>query len=127
MKQIPDTLDFRQILEQLQVELVRATQGRDELAIETSPDSLDQIQHASERDYAMGSLERRAERLREVRGALQRMRDETFGICGECEESISLKRLAAVPWAALCIKCQQAADQQQTELAPDYDSFAMET
>ncbi|MCX6596240.1 MAG: TraR/DksA family transcriptional regulator [Acidobacteria bacterium] len=127
MKNIPEALDYRQILEQLQIELVRETQGRDELAIETSPDSLDQIQHASERDYAMGALERRVERLREVRDALQRIQQQTYGICDECEESISPKRLAAIPWAPLCIKCQHSADQQEsTALEPAYQSFAME-
>jgi DnaK suppressor protein len=127
MKNIPEALDYRQILEQLQMELVRETQGRDELAIETSPDSLDQIQHASERDYAMGALERRVERLREVRDALQRIQQQTYGICDECEESISPKRLAAIPWAPLCIKCQHSADQREsTVLEPAYQSFAME-
>jgi DnaK suppressor protein len=34
----------------------------------------------------------------------------SFGVCGRCEEEISLKRLAAVPWAPFCIVCQEAAD-----------------
>jgi PAS domain S-box-containing protein len=33
--------------------------------------------------------------------------DGSFGSCAACEESISLKRLQAVPWADHCIQCQE--------------------
>jgi DnaK suppressor protein len=45
--------------------------------------------------------------LREISGALRRMEQETYGICAECEEPISAKRLDAVPWARYCIVCQE--------------------
>ena len=31
----------------------------------------------------------------------------TYGICPECEEPISTKRLDAVPWARYCVTCQE--------------------
>jgi DnaK suppressor protein len=46
--------------------------------------------------------------LREISGALHRIEQETYGICAECEEPISAKRLDAVPWARYCITCQEA-------------------
>jgi DnaK suppressor protein len=48
--------------------------------------------------------------LSEVRAALNRVHLGTFGICLDCEEEISPKRLAAVPWASLCIVCRTAAE-----------------
>jgi DnaK suppressor protein len=36
--------------------------------------------------------------------------DGTYGICKECEEPITEKRLKAVPWAKYCIKCQESSD-----------------
>jgi DnaK suppressor protein len=45
--------------------------------------------------------------LREIAGALHRIEQETYGICAECEEPISSKRLDAVPWARYCITCQE--------------------
>jgi DnaK suppressor protein len=99
---------FRRTLENRQAELGKG--NRESLAIEASPDELDRIQNAGERDYAMGNLERDALRLREVRRALDRIRAGTFGVCGGCEEDINPKRLAAVPWASSCIVCQAAAD-----------------
>jgi DnaK suppressor protein len=46
--------------------------------------------------------------LREINDALHRMDTEQYGICLECEEPISQKRLDAVPWAKYCVICQEA-------------------
>ena len=46
--------------------------------------------------------------LREINDALHRMDTELYGICLECEEPISAKRLDAVPWAKYCVTCQEA-------------------
>jgi len=45
--------------------------------------------------------------LREISDALHRMEQGTYGICLECEEPISGKRLDAVPWARYCVTCQE--------------------
>jgi DnaK suppressor protein len=34
----------------------------------------------------------------------------TFGICLDCEEEISMKRIAAVPWATACLACRAAGE-----------------
>ncbi len=44
--------------------------------------------------------------LREISGALHRLETEQYGVCLECEEPISEKRLNAVPWARYCVPCQ---------------------
>ena len=46
--------------------------------------------------------------LREINDALHRMDTEQYGICLECEEPISQKRLDAVPWAKYCVTCQES-------------------
>jgi DnaK suppressor protein len=48
-----------------------------------------------------------AKLLREVNGALLRIETGAYGICQECEEPISVKRLEALPWAKYCVKCQE--------------------
>lgn len=45
--------------------------------------------------------------LREIADALHRIDTDTYGICPECEEPISPKRLDAVPWARYCVTCQE--------------------
>ena len=113
---------FRRTLENRQNELGNENRNRDALAIETSPDQLDRIQHASDRDNAMDNLERRSKRLREVRAALRRIDAGTFGSCVECEADINPKRLAAIPWASCCIVCQEAADREQKAHWTDIDA-----
>ena len=45
--------------------------------------------------------------LREISDALHRIEHGTYGVCLECEEPISVKRLEAVPWARYCVTCQE--------------------
>src|SRR5258706_3336219 len=104
---------YRRALKDRQTELGIGNGNREALAIETSPDELDRIQHASDRDFALSNLERNSSRLREVRTALRCIDAGTFGICANCEENINPRRLAAVPWASFCIACQEAADRGQ--------------
>ena len=106
---------FKKILENKQDELERIVRNRDAITIEKSADALDEVQHASERELAIRNLDRESNLLRNVRLALRRINDESFGICLHCEEEISPKRLAAVPWAPFCIQCQEQADRNQEQ------------
>jgi DnaK suppressor protein len=103
---------FRRALEKKAAET--GSGNREGLVIETSSDELDRVQNANDRDYAMSNLERTSNRLGEVRSALQRIGLGTFGICAGGDASITLKRLAAVPWTSYCIVCQEAADRAQS-------------
>jgi len=105
----------REILERKEAELVRGLRMRDGIAIERSADQMDEIQYASERDLAIGNVDRESTLLRDVKGALRRIHEDSFGSCIECESAISPKRLAAVPWAPRCIQCQEAADRDGQE------------
>jgi DnaK suppressor protein len=104
---------YRQVLEAKQAELADVLMRRDEIAIEKSPDAIDEVTRAAERELAIRNLDRESNLMRNVRAALHRIDHGTFGVCGHCEEDISPKRLAAVPWAPYCIKCQEAADRHE--------------
>ena len=106
---------YKEILEKKQDELERVVGNRDAIAIEKSADALDEVQHASERELAIRNLDRESNLLRNVRSALRRIEDGNYGICLHCEEDISPKRLAAVPWAPYCIQCQEEADRHQAD------------
>jgi len=101
---------FRTALKNKKAELESANRSRGALAVEAYSDELDRLQHGQERDLAIGTLDRNSKLLREVRIALSRIDAGEFGICLDCEKEISMKRLAAVPWTASCIVCQEAAD-----------------
>ena len=44
--------------------------------------------------------------LRDVESALDRLGSGEHGTCANCGDSISPKRLQAVPWATYCLDCQ---------------------
>jgi DnaK suppressor protein len=104
---------YKSVLEAKQADLAHMIRNRDGIAIEKSPDALDEVQYATERELAIRSLDRDSNLLRNVRAALDRIEEGSFGVCLHCEEDISPKRLAAVPSTAFCIVCQEIADRSQ--------------
>src|SRR3981081_4067449 len=112
---------FKEVLENKQAELAKVLRNRDGITIEKSPDALDEVQHAAERELAIRNLDRESQLLRNVRGALRRLDEGNFGVCLHCEEDISPKRLAAVPWTPFCIQCQEISD--RSHQTGDSESF----
>src|SRR5580693_8811788 len=114
---------YRTVLETKQADLVQMIRNRDGIVIEKSADALDEVQYATERELAIRSLDRDSNLLRNVRAALDRIEEGSFGVCLHCEEDISPKRLAAVPFTAYCIVCQELADRCLHEGAEDLDEL----
>jgi DnaK suppressor protein len=108
---------FQEALETKAAELDRVLRTRDDIVIEKSADQMDEIQFALERDLAIRNVDTESKLLRQVRAALRRIHDGSFGSCIDCELAISPKRLSAVPWALRCIQCQAAADRDGQERA----------
>ena len=105
---------FKNMLHTKRVELVRALGRRDGITIERTADALDEVRLAAERELTTRTLERESKLLTDVRGALSRIADGSYGACQECEEEISHKRLRAMPWATKCIACQEQADRDES-------------
>lgn len=115
---------YREILEAKQAELAQVLRNREGITIEKSPDALDEVQNAAERELAIRNLDRESNLLRNVRAALRRMDEGAFGVCVHCEEDINPKRLNAVPWTPFCIQCQEMADRKQDSSgSEDFDDL----
>src|SRR5438094_9193136 len=114
---------YKAMLESKQADLSAGLRNREDIAIEKTPDAIDEVQLAGERELAIRNLDRESNMLRNVRGALSRIADGSYGTCLHCEEEISPKRLNAVPWTAYCIKCQEAADRHEFETVDAHDSW----
>jgi DnaK suppressor protein len=109
---------FRQILEAKRNELHAGGSDREEILISNEAEEFDRLQQQLNREVAIRNLDRESKLLKEIRAALKRMDEGTFGICLRCEEDIPEKRLKAVPWAAYCISCQETIDQQRSAGEP---------
>jgi DnaK suppressor protein len=111
-----DLNQFRAVLTARVAELERFTRNRDGITVERSADQLEEVQAASQRALAVCNLDREFSQLRDARAALRRIGEGSFGTCRECDEDIHPKRLAAVPWATFCIRCQESADRNVEEM-----------
>ena len=60
---------------------------------------------------SQASGRRREATLKMIEVALQRLDDDEFGVCRECDEPIARKRLEFDPTATLCIECATKLEQ----------------
>jgi DnaK suppressor protein len=116
---------FTNLLRAKQTELSASMRNRDEIVIEHAPDALDQVQLMGERELAIRNLDRDSNLLRQIRRALSRIANGSYGVCLYCTEDILPKRLAAVPWAAFCIKCQEQIDRREIEVDEKIELLAV--
>jgi DnaK suppressor protein len=100
----------KQVLKSKIRESATTTSLRDSIRIHQVADPVDMTQEAAEREMAMENLDRETALVRRLRAAMGRIDDGSYGMCLECEEPISPKRLNAIPWAERCIICQEWAD-----------------
>jgi DnaK suppressor protein len=101
---------YKRMLEDKEQQLVVGLRNREAITVEKTPDMLDEVQLAGQRNVAILNLDRESILLRSVRSALARIANGSYGVCLHCEEAIRPKRLNAVPWTQYCICCQQIAD-----------------
>ena len=92
---------------------------REEIAVENTPDTIDGVQNAAERDLAISQLESDSNQLQSLKFALERVADGSYGTCLRCDAEISATRLNAVPWAPHCIRCQDILEHERQGLAEE--------
>ena len=67
-----------------------------------------------EMDFAL--MEMKAESLGKIDEAIRRLETGVYGVCAECGAEIAEARLKALPFATLCVSCQEREESQQAEL-----------
>ncbi|MEW6025753.1 MAG: TraR/DksA C4-type zinc finger protein [Planctomycetota bacterium] len=65
-----------------------------------------------EQDFSLGLLEGEDIELKEIDEALERIENKTYGICEECSNPIAENRLKVIPYARLCVKCQESMEKR---------------
>lgn len=73
---------------------------------EVFPDWTDQASVEADQNFVLRLREREQHLLKKIDDAIERIEEETFGICEVCGGQISLKRLKARPVTTLCIDCK---------------------
>jgi DnaK suppressor protein len=65
-----------------------------------------------DREFSMGLASNERQLLYEFDDAMKKIEDGTFGVCEDCKDLISKSRLKAVPYARMCIKCQEKKEKR---------------
>lgn len=78
-----------------------------EATAEPLQDLADQASEGYRKEFLYSLSDSDRQTLLQVEEALRRMEEGTYEECSVCGEKIPLARLKAIPWASLCIECQE--------------------
>jgi len=73
---------------------------------ENFPDPTDRAALEADRNFMLRIRDREAKLIKKIKEALERIENDTYGICESCGEDISIKRLKARPVTTQCIDCK---------------------
>jgi RNA polymerase-binding protein DksA len=65
-----------------------------------------------DREFSLGIASNEREMLYELDDAMKRIEEGTFGVCEDCKSPITKTRLRAIPYARLCLNCQQKREKR---------------
>jgi DnaK suppressor protein len=84
-----------------------------DLSIDDSetPDPVDLAVRNYSKNVMLAVSENESRQLILINEALERIEDEEYGSCQNCEKEINPKRLDAIPWARYCLNCQELVEQ----------------
>ena len=66
-----------------------------------------------DREFSLGLAYNEQKILNRINEALEKTEDNKFGLCELCEKKISKVRLKAVPYAELCVPCQEKREKKK--------------
>ena len=108
---------FRTLLTDKRDEILKKAKQtlEQDMALDTDdlPDEMDLASSEYLQSFTFRLRGREKSFLDKIEKALRKIDDGTFGICEECGEEISVKRLEARPETTLCIRCKE--DQERME------------
>ncbi len=84
-----------------------------DLSIDDSetPDPVDLAVRNYSKNVMLAVSENDSRQILLINEALERIEDEEYGLCQNCEKEINPKRLDAIPWARYCLNCQELVEQ----------------
>lgn len=108
---------FRKLLEDKRDDIVKKAKEtlEEDMTLDTNdlPDEMDLASSEYLQSFTFRLRGREKSFLDKITKALERIDGGTFGVCEECGDEISVKRLEARPETTLCIRCKE--DQERAE------------
>lgn len=112
---------FKQQLNQKRDHLLQqARETLDNEMVLSPDDRFDEVDQASSEYMQAFSFRLRGRErhlMNKIEIALRKIDEGIYGMCEECDEPISLRRLEARPEAPLCIQCKEAQEKEEAVYA----------
>ena len=112
-----DLKRFRRLLVKERDSLIRKANKtlQEEATFDTNElsDEIDQASAEYSHSFVFRLRDREKFYLAKVDKALAKIDGRAFGICEECGEQISMKRLEARPVTSLCIRCKEEQEMEE--------------
>jgi DnaK suppressor protein len=112
---------FRSLLTEKRDEIVRRAEQtlKEDMTLDADdlPDEMDLASSEYLQAFTFRLRGREKNLLDKIQKALDRIDDGTFGICEECDEPISSKRLEARPETTLCIRCKEEQERVERDFS----------
>ena len=83
---------------------------------ENFPDPTDRASMEADRNFLLRIRDRENKLIKKIKKALNRIENETFGICETCGEDISIERIKARPVTTQCIDCKTKEEAMEKAL-----------
>jgi DnaK suppressor protein len=83
---------------------------------ENFPDPTDRASLEADRNFMLRIRDRENKLIKKIKKALDRIENDTFGICEICGEDISIERLKARPVTTQCIDCKTKEEAKEKAL-----------
>ncbi len=94
-------------------EIILSKLSSNDLSVDDAetPDPVDLAVRNYSKNVMLAVSENESRQLFLINESLERIEDDEYGSCQNCENAINPKRLDAVPWARYCLKCQELLEQ----------------
>ncbi len=114
-----DLARFRELLEAKRTQIIENAKNTlaEDMALDADdlPDEMDLASSEYLQSFTFRLRGREKFLLEKIDRSLEKINTNEFGLCEECSEEISLKRLEARPETNLCIRCKE--EQERAERA----------
>src|SRR5262245_44968589 len=105
---------YRRLLEEkkasLSVDIAKTRDAEEETTEESTQDIADKAVSSYTREFLYSLSDSDRNTVLQIDQALVRIQEGNYGLCQNCGQPMSEKRLSAVPWASHCVDCQELAE-----------------
>ncbi|MGZ9137970.1 MAG: TraR/DksA family transcriptional regulator, partial [Candidatus Deferrimicrobiaceae bacterium] len=111
MKTIKEMLQKKR--EELVLEIARRSKASTESAAQEIGDIIDSVSEERTRELDLILTDREKRKLAQIDDAIERIEENTYGLCEECGVKIPKARLKVLPFAKYCVECQEKNEREE--------------